>query len=94
MWHIDRQGGTVYGLNKKSVTISGSILSNYNLIYEEATWQVVGGNCSDKLTIFPELHQEKYVPNARDRIGQLQTSAQQPSLATPFAVIRNKFVSS
>ena len=54
----------------------------------------MGGICSDKLTIFSELDQEKYVPHARDRIGQLQTSAQQPSLAKPFAVIQSKLVPS
>jgi len=55
-------------------------------------WQDLGGSCSDKLAIFSELHQEKYMPHARDNISQLQTSALQRSLAKIFAVIRNTYV--
>ena len=40
------------------------------------------------------LSQEKFVPHARLRITQSQTSPLQPSLAKPFAVIRSKVVPS
>jgi hypothetical protein len=38
-----------------------------------------------------KLYHEKYVPHARSRIIQLQTSTLQPSIVKPFAVIRSKF---
>jgi hypothetical protein len=82
------QGGTVYGCNYKSLIVSGSVLSNDNLIYEEAKWQVVGRSCSNKTKVFSELNQEKYVSRARSRIIHLQTSTLQPSLSKPFEVIR------
>ena len=67
-------------LIEKSFMLSESAFSNDNLINEEATWQDVGGSCSDKPKHFSELHQEKYVPHARHRVSHLQTSALQPSL--------------
>jgi hypothetical protein len=73
------------------VKISDSILSKVNLMSEEATWQDVGGSCSDKPKTYSKLYHEKYVPHARSRIIQLQTSTLQPSIAKPFAVIRSKF---
>jgi hypothetical protein len=86
LWRIDIQGGTVYGFNLKSLKISDSVLSNDNLINEEATWQDVGG-CSDKPKHFSVLHQERYLPHGRSRISRLQTSALQLSLDKKFAVI-------
>ena len=64
------------------------------MINEKSTWQDVGGSFSDKSKNISELHQEKYMPHARQRITQLQTSALQMSLAKPFAVIRSKVVPS
>jgi len=55
-------------LIEKYFRVSESVLSNDNLINEEATRQDVGGSCSDKPKHFSELNQEKYVPHARRRI--------------------------
>jgi hypothetical protein len=43
---------------------------------------------------FSKLHQEKYVPLARRRISQLQTSALQLSVVKPFAEIPSNVVPS
>jgi hypothetical protein len=67
-------------------------LSNYTLINEEESLQDVEGSCSVNPIKCSDLHQEKYVTNARHSIIQLQTSALQPSISNPFPEIRSKFV--
>jgi hypothetical protein len=53
-------------------------------------WEVV----LIKLKLFSKWHQQQYVPHARRRISQIQTSALQRALAKLLAEIRSKFVPS
>jgi len=69
LWHIDIQGGIVYGSKWNIFIVSESVLSGENLTNEEASRKYEGRSCSDKPKNNSELHQEEYMPLARRRIN-------------------------